>query len=111
MISRPDGLIEIYVEIDFNFRNFSRLEIDLNHINQNNRSWFTWGKIKEIVFDNINGLTLLPSATQFYQEEKCGYFVHFIQNKGIKYKLVFCICSDKPNTIGIITFFRYRGHK
>ena len=95
LIKRPEGLESI--------------EVDLVHINKNGRSFLTKEYTSSIVMNLLNGLFLQASDTKEFKKEICVYFLRTGFFKSKKFKLVFCICSDKPKTIGIITLFRIRG--
>ena len=76
------------------------------HINKNKRSNYTLEEIKNITYKLLLNKLLIPSAVREYENEACSYFVlkdYFMRKK---YKIVFCICSDRPENIGIITFHR-----
>jgi hypothetical protein len=67
------------------------LEIDRSHINL--------GK-KKTRAGHLSG------DQKQYGEEYCDYFSILGNVYGKKYKLIFCIFSDRPSSIGIITLFR-----
>ena len=92
--------------IEFNYQNFEFLEIDLDHVNKNGRSNFSVKEVKDIVKALINGLRLMPSDVKSYGDEICSYFVRTGDYGDNSFKLVFCICSDRPTTIGVITLHR-----
>lgn len=106
MIKRPDNLSFVDVCLSFNRDMFLKLEIDLEHINKNGRSGFTVEMISSLACKLLAGKILKPVERKIYGFEFCEYF--FIEEKILnkKYRLVFCICNDRPKTIGIITFFR-----
>ena len=108
-IARPENLVHAELSLEFNFRNFEVFEIDLKHINKNKRSRFKADEVAFIVKHLIEGVRLFPSEEKAFDQEFCSYFVRrgLFQNKS--YKVVFCICSDRPRSIGIITLHRIRG--
>lgn len=106
MIKRPKGLITVLVYLRFNQIDFHRIEIDLEHINKNNRSDFTARGVANIVLDMINNLISDSVDEKDFTNAKCLYFVEEKEYKNKNYRIVFCICDDEPNTIGVITLFR-----
>ena len=103
---RPEGLEIFEVDIGFNLQIYKFLEIDLVHINKNGRSNYSVQDIIEIFIILINGLILTPSDEKFFGDEMCSYFVKSGICNNKKLKVVFCICSDRPSTIGVITLYR-----
>ena len=75
MVVRPEGLILLEVELEFNFQTFTGLEIDLKHVNKEKRSHFSANEVVVLVEELINGLRLLPSDEKQFGEEICSYFV------------------------------------
>lgn len=108
MIIRPDGLVIVEVNIEFNFLNYTKLEIDLAHVNKDERSSYTSDEVAKIVSHLLNGLRLEASDEKAFGEEVCSYFVRSGEFEDKNYKLVFCICSDRPESIGVITLHRVR---
>ncbi len=110
MITRPDGLVFCDVDLWFNFRSYSVLEIDIEHINFGKNkirdSYFTPGNVSEIVIELIGDDDLFPDDKKQFGNEFCNYYIKIGKYKSQKYKLVFCICSGRPRSIGIITLFR-----
>lgn len=106
MIERPIGLKLIAIDLVFNFQTFKFLEIDLNHINKNKRSTYTLEEAKNIISELLLNKLLEPSAIREYKSESCSYFVLIDCFMRKKFKVVFCICSDRPENIGIITLHR-----
>lgn len=49
MIIRPDGLIEVDYEIEFNGFVYQKLEIDLAHVNKDDRSSYSTSDVVKIV--------------------------------------------------------------
>ena len=107
MIKRPDSLEMIEVDLSFNSSPFHFVEVDLLHINKNNRSTITTAEIWEVVVLQIAGLEIRPVDSKQYANGYCDYFALEIRKKGIRSKLVWCVCSDKPSTIGVITYYRF----
>lgn len=108
MIVRPDGLLIVEVDIEFNFLSYTKLEIDLAHVNKGERSSYTSKDVAEIVSHLLDGLRLEVSDEKSFGEEICSYFVRSGEFKDKRYKLVFCVCSDRPESIGVITLHRVR---
>lgn len=96
----------VEVSLEFNFENFEFLELDMGHVNRDGRSNYTAREITLLVKGLIEGLRLSPSGIKEFGDDLCSYFVRTGMIKMKKYKMVFCICSDKPNTIGVITLHR-----
>lgn len=108
MIIRPTlELIEI--DIEFNFKIFKSVEVDLNHVNKYGRSQFTAFEVALFTQRVLQGKKMQPSAVKSFDKEVCSYFVRRELWNGKAYKIVFCICSDRPDTIGVITLFRVKG--
>jgi hypothetical protein len=101
------------VDLWFNFRNYYSLEIDLNHINlgkkKTREEFFTILKVQEIIQYFLDEIILEASRIREYKTGSCQYFSLISVYQKKNYKLVFCICSDRPITIGIITLFRIGG--
>ena len=56
----------------------------------------------------IDGEILELNTPKYYGDENCDYFSMTKNYLGQIYKLVFCICSDRRETLGIITLHRSR---
>ena len=108
MIKRPDHLEFIAVKIKFSGLWFDTLEIDLQHINKFRRSNFSAKDIGHAAKIILHERFFEPHATKRYEDESCNYYVITRKFNGVFYKLVICICSDSPQTIGIITFYRVK---
>ena len=106
MIERPKRLEIIEIDIEFNLRSFETLEIDLIHINKNGRSGLSAEQVTSIIKGLIHKLVLSASGQKEFGEEICSYFVRTGTVRDKKYKAVFCICSDRPFSIGVITLHR-----
>lgn len=106
MISRPNNLGNISVNFDFNFQKITCLEIDLAHVNKDGRSKFTNEEVALIAESLIRNSLLMASDEKEFGDEFCSYFVKRGEVDSIKYKLVFCICSDRSTTLGVITLHR-----
>lgn len=106
MISRPSNLESISVNFEFNFQRITCLEIDLVHVNKNGRSKLTSKDVATIVESLVKSLILTASDEKEFGDEFCSYFVKRGEVESIEYKLVFCICSDRPTTLGVITLHR-----
>jgi hypothetical protein len=109
VIRRPEDLEEVRFNLVFNLKIYDQIEIDLAHINKDSRSVFSAIDIGEIVCLALNGVALKPTALKIYANGSCEYFVRRLICKGKKFRLVFCVCDDKPTTLGVITIFRTRG--
>ena len=107
MIKRPADLVEIEVELFFNSRPIDRIEVDLAHINKNSRSNVNATEVWEIVVFNLSNATVKATDTKRYHGGECDYFVIEVRHKAKWFRLVCCICSDKPTTLGIMTFYRF----
>ena len=103
---RPEGLEFVDVGLRFNFQEYTELEIDLKHVNKEARSSFTKHEVSNCVVALLNGLILGPSGSKEFGDEMCSYFVRSGEYDQKQFKLVICICSDKPKTIGVITLHR-----
>ncbi len=106
MIKRPDNLVYLETRIQFNWTYFEELEIDLHHINKNRRSFFSKSDVEKLIEKIFGEKTLYCSDEKKFGEEFCQYFVGVEGHNDQYYKAVICICSDKPNTIGVITLHR-----
>lgn len=100
------GLEIVEVSAEFNYKTFGLLEIDLEHVNKDKRSNYSADEVVKIVLAMINNLRLAPSGEQEFGNETCSYFVRSGSCDDKNFKLVFCICSDRPTTIGVITLHR-----
>ena len=80
----------------------------MSHINKNHRSNFTGIDVVEMVLFALNHVSLEPVDIKKYSDEICSYFIYCFELGHTNYKLVFCICSDRPSVIGIITLFRFK---
>ena len=115
LIKRPLGIVLCEVEIRFNRRQFFCLEIDLNHINLGKggtrNSNYTVAEVAGIVLEMINDIEFESHSSKQYKNGFCEYFSFTEKYQMKNYKVVFCICTDRPRSIGIITLFRQRGKK
>lgn len=98
------------VDLVFNFALFKKLEIDLQHINQGRlklrQTKLTADDVTYIAMTLINNDFLHMSGKREFGEEHCTYFAKEGCVEGKKYRIIFCVCSDQPKAIGIITLFR-----
>lgn len=106
MLKRPHNLQSVSTSIFFNFNYYDCCEIDLEHINKNNRSHFSKYEVEKIIRSTLMGLTLRPKDSKSSGDVVCEYFVLQVFFEWNNLKIVFCICSDRPFTIGVITLFR-----
>lgn len=106
MIQRPTHLSYLSINIEFNQQYFSELEVDLNHINKDGRSQYKTEDLENALVMMIDKKTFSSSATKAFGSENCTYYVVRDLYNDQPYKLVLCICSDKPKTLGVITFHR-----
>ena len=94
----------------FNGYEFDAVEIDLEHINRGKQklrqSQFDVEQVLNIIKILIHFEYLLSVGLRVFQDESYLYFAKSGIVKNKKYRIVFCICSDRPKTIGIITLFR-----
>lgn len=112
MVERPANLINVEWSLHFNGFLFEALEIDLAHINTGKKQTraSSYG-VSDVVFifdKLVNGEVLYPVDARMYQNVACEYFIKSGFSNGIKYKIVFCICSDRPKTIGVLTMYKLR---
>lgn len=114
MLTRPDTLYCHSIDILFNFILFKMVEIDLEHVNRGSNKQrntnFSGDEISKIFSSLINNQVLSPSDEKEYGEYFCTYYVIIGEVEGQMYKTVFCICSDRPENIGVITLFKIRGN-
>ncbi len=113
MVERPVDLIKVEWRLQFNGLQFEALEIDLVHINtgkkQTRASSYSVSDVVFIFDKIVNGAALYPVDARKYKNVACEYFIKSgLLSDGNKYKIVFCICSDRPRTIGILTMHRVR---
>jgi len=106
LIIRPNGLEIIKVELEFNFQSFLFLEIDLVHVNKNSRSNYSKDEVAKIFVSIIAGTALRSVDEKEFGSDFCSYFVKTGQFESKEYRIVFCICSDRPASIGVITLYR-----
>ena len=108
MVNRPERLLTVHALLFFNGRRFTKLEIDIDHINKDSRSRLRAEDVINIVFESLNGSLEEPCAVKSYGKWACSYFIRWPVVNGKKHKLVFCTCTDEPSTIGVITLHRVR---
>jgi len=106
VIKRPSELEFCEVDFQFQFRQFSALEIDLKHINRNGRNHFDLIEALDLTLCFIKEGMLSSSDEKIYGEIYCEYFVLIGLWKGKTFKLVTCTCSDRPDNLGVITIYR-----
>ena len=110
MIKRPLGLVFCETSLVFNCSYYLKLEIDIDHIqlgkNKKRLSALTLAAVVELSELFINNQFFYPEGEARYGSDFCEYFSIINHYKTKKYKLVFCICTDRPHAIGIITLHR-----
>lgn len=106
MILRPKHLVRSKISLQFNGFRFSEIEVDLEHVNQNKRSKLEVEDIEEILKSWVEQRFYSSAGEKKFGNEICTYYVVRKKYKAKPYKLVLCICSDKPSTLGVITFYR-----
>jgi hypothetical protein len=111
-VIRPKDLMIVKVDIEFNYLHYTKLEIDLEHINRGkNFSRETKFSVEEIIFLAqlfIDGEHLELDAQKYYEDESCNYFIMIKKFQDNNYKLIFCICTDREDSLGIMTIFRIK---
>lgn len=108
MIKRPLTLMTLNVDMKFNSLQIDFLEIDLFHINKNERSGFSVFDVAEMVKRHLDGVREVATATKTFGKESCIYFARTVVEGKRNYRFILCICSDKPNTLGVMTLYRTR---
>ena len=107
---RPDDLVYVDVEIEFNLKKFTSLEIDLRHINNGSKATrntkYSIEEVVEVVRKFLSGRVEVAISKTGYGYINCDYFLIEDYFEGKRFKLIICECSDRPNAIGIITLFR-----
>lgn len=110
VIKRPAGLIFCETSLIFNYGHYLKLEIDLDHIqlgkSKTRSASLTLATVMEISELFINNEFLYPESEAKYGSDFCEYFSIINDYQSKKYKLVFCICTDRPHAIGILTLHR-----
>lgn len=115
MIHRPESLVIVPVNFEFNGRPIKLLEIDLDHINQGSspkkRSDFNAEDVSELCEQLYEGKRMKPSGEQTFGDEVCQYFKVEGRLKRKAVRMVVCHCTDKPETLGVITLYRVKENK
>jgi hypothetical protein len=111
VIIRPSHLTILKCDFSFNGLEIEELEIDLKHINKRGRSSYTAEEISKFVRFYLDGKILYYSDKKIFGDDFCEYYVWINSAEQKTFKLVFCICSDKPSTIGVLTFYQLRKNK
>lgn len=106
MITRPTHLEDINADLEFNGQRFVRLEVDLEHINKHKRSGYSLSEILKIVTSMIDGKYYTTAGDKNFGDERCTYYVVRCSYHGRQYRLVMCVCTDEPETIGILTLHK-----
>jgi hypothetical protein len=112
VVIRPDILQIVDIDIEFNYVKYSKLEIDLQHINRGKKltrhSNFLLEEVLILVTFILDGEVIGLNASKSCGDENCDYFSILKRFQGNNYKLVLCVCSDRKDTLGIITLYRAR---
>lgn len=100
LIKRPKNLVYCEVDVEFNSDYFLALEIDLDHVNFGKKkartSNITALEVIEITTSLIMNKFLIPDDSKSFKDANCEYFSVIGKWQKKKYKLVFCVCSDRP---------------
>lgn len=111
-VIRPGDLFVVDVKIEFNFEKYSKLEIDFQHINRGKGFTrdedFSIETIVKYVTMILDKELSEAELEKEYGDESCEYFTLIKNIDGKNFKLVFCICTDRLDTLGIITLYRLR---
>jgi hypothetical protein len=111
-VVRPDDLVTVDVEIEFNFLYYNKIEIDLEHINRGKSNTREAGyrvdEVTNIVKSLLDGAMSDVYTKKYYGDDCCTYFSIHKTLEDKHYKIVFCYCSDRKETLGIITLHRLR---
>lgn len=113
MINRPKTLVHIECAFVFNGLIIEEIEIDLEHIN--------YGKSKRNMRSNydsefVSGLCRMLLANKnlesvgerTFNDEICSYYKVEDFFEKTKLRVVVCVCSDKPNTLGVLTLYKVK---
>ncbi len=110
MIIRPNSLISVKTNFGFNGLIITEVEIDINHVNfgknkSKKRSNFNADFVAKVCNKFFSNKFLEDVGLKEFGDEVCRYFKidSVFENK--KYRMVICVCSDKPNTVGVITLY------
>jgi len=106
VIKRPENLVYVPVFLVFNNRRIDSLEIDLLHINKNGRSHFTEWDIGKILLKELQNEFIDACANRKYADASCSYYEKTFKMNSNWYQLVVCFCTDKPEVLGVITFYK-----
>jgi len=111
LVLRPKNLITVKANFEFNGQLFSEIEVDLVHINRGRsgrkqRSDFDAKTVANFCETLLSGKTLKPIGEQSFGDEMCSYYKLTGKYGSDLYRLVACYCTDKPLTLGVITFFK-----
>lgn len=113
MIERPKNLVTKKVNFLFNKLEIHFLELDLKHINKGKGSSrdenYTGDQLEAIISLILDGRSMEVVAEKQYGVYLCKYYVLEEMFYEKCYRIVLCFCDDRPNTLGVITFFRLRG--
>lgn len=112
VVIRPGDLVIVDVEIEFNFHFYTKLEIDLRHINRGKgftrETNYSIDQVAFLAKSLLHGDTSDLYIEKIYGDESCTYFTIYKTLGTKQYKIVFCSCTDQKNTLGIITLHRSR---
>lgn len=111
MIERPNNLIIVEANFEFNGLLINEIEIDLDHVNfgrnmEKKRSSFEADFVSKVCLEFFSNKYLKDVGQQQFGDDLCLYFKLEEVFRNERYKMVICICTDKPNTIGVITMYK-----
>lgn len=111
-VTRPANLVIVDVEIEFNFLIYTKLEIDVNHINYGKSFTrvvnYSANEVAGLVHLLLDGVSSDLYTEKVYGDESCYYFSLIKNIDERRYKIVFCTCSDRQGVLGIMTLYRVR---
>lgn len=111
LIQRPDNLKNAKVDFVFNGFSIREIEVDLEHINfggskKQERSNFNVQAVAKVCEYFFSEARLKSSGEKIFGDELCRYFKLSGIYRNKNYRIVICHCSDKPQTLGVITLFK-----
>lgn len=111
LVLRPDNFYVVPIQIFFNFKEYDSLEIDLDHINKNGRSDFTSSQVERVLRRMLHGSVQDFQDFKRYFGGDYMYYSSEVETGKLNYKVAFCICTDRPKRIGVMTIYRIRIRK